>query len=73
MFIGRKNGVIYGAWSVPQPNDADHAGILELSDDHPDVIAFLNRPQPQTKDIVDEIAALPPARLAALKAELAKP
>ena len=54
MFIGRKNGVIYGAWSIPQPNDADHAGIVELPDNHPDVVAFL-APKPVIPDPVDEL------------------
>ena len=56
MFVGRKNGVIYGAWSIPQPNDADHAGILELPDDHPDVVAFL-APKPVIPDPIDELRA----------------
>ena len=55
MFVGRKNGVIYGAWSIPQPNDADHAGIVELPDDDPDVIAFVTRPVPSTIDPVNEL------------------
>lgn len=42
MFIGRKpDGSIYGTWSCPQPKDADHLGIEEVDDDHPDLVAFL--------------------------------
>jgi hypothetical protein len=41
MFIGRKqDGRVYGCWSVRQPNDADHPGIEEVADNHPDVIAY---------------------------------
>ena len=41
MFIGRKNdGTIYGAWASRQPDDADHPGMEEVPDNHPDVVAF---------------------------------
>ena len=73
MFVGKRDGIIYGTWTCPQPDDADHPGIEALPDNHPDVVAFLNRPQSPAKDLVDQILALSPARLAALKAELAKP
>ena len=41
MFIGRKNGTIYGCWSSRQPDDADHPGQEEVADNHPDVLAFI--------------------------------
>ena len=73
MFIGRlPSGQIYGAWTCKQPNDADHLGIEELPDDHPEVVAFINRSVPLPKDIVDQIMDLPVARKALLKVELAK-
>ena len=73
MFIGRRpDGTIYGAWTMRQPDDADHPGVEEVVNDHPDLVAFRDRPQPVAKDIVDQIAELSPARLAALKAELAR-
>ena len=44
MYIGRKpDGTIYGVWSVKQPNDADHPGMEEVADDHPDLIAHLEK------------------------------
>jgi len=74
MFIGRRpDGTIYGAWMCPQPNDADHPRIEELPDDHPEVVAFVNRPKGAPKDIVDQILDLSPERKALLKAELTKP
>lgn len=54
MFIGRKNGAIYGAWSIPQPNDEFHQGIVELPDNHPDVVAFL-APKPAIPDPIDDL------------------
>lgn len=45
MFVGRRtDGTIYGTWTCRQPDDADHPNIEELPDDHPDVVAFANRP-----------------------------
>lgn len=42
MFIGRRpDGTIYGAWTCAQPQDADHPGVEEVADDHPDLVAFL--------------------------------
>ena len=74
MFVGlNSGGTIYGIWTCRQPDDADHPRIEALPDNHPDVVAFLNRPQPPARDLVDQIRDLPPARLAALRAELAKP
>ena len=47
MWVGRlPDGNIYGTWTCRQPDDADHLGIEELPDDHPDVVAFINRPVP---------------------------
>ena len=66
MFIGRRvDGSIYGAWTCRQPDDADHPGMEELPDNHPDVVAFVNRPQPVA---VDKVAALE-ARIAALESK----
>jgi hypothetical protein len=48
MFIGRReDGSIYGAWTCKQADDDEHSRIEELPDDHPEVIAFLNRPIPK--------------------------
>ena len=56
MFIGRRpDGTIYGAWTSKQPNDEFHTGIEELSDNHPDVIAFINRPLPVVIDPLDDL------------------
>lgn len=55
MFVGYRAGAVYGTWTCPQPNDADHAGIVELPDDHPDVVAFVNRPTPVITDPVEEL------------------
>ena len=66
MFVGRNSdGSIYGAWTCPQPDDADHPGIEVLPDNHPDVVAFVNRPLPIT---VDKVAALE-TRIAALESK----
>lgn len=46
MFVGRNpDGTIYGLWTCPQPDDKNHQNIEELSDDHPDVVTFLNQPK----------------------------
>ena len=60
MFVGRlPDGTIYGLWTSPQPADADHPGMEELPDDHPDVIAFLNRPSTtQGKTLEERVSAL---------------
>ena len=65
MWVGRKNGEIYGTWTVRQPNDEHHTGMEELPDDHPDVVAFVNRLLPIT---VDKVAALE-TRIAALESK----
>ena len=58
MFVGRRaDGSIYGTWTCRQPSDADHHNLEELPDDHPDIIAFLNRPI-LTKRIVPELDAV---------------
>lgn len=42
MYVGRNlDGSVYGVWSQPQPNDAEHMRIEELPKTHPDVIAAL--------------------------------
>lgn len=47
MWIGRKAGVIYGAWTSRQADDADHPGQEEVADNHPDLVAF-QAPKPPT-------------------------
>lgn len=65
MFIGRRpDGTVYGVFMARQVNDADHPGMEEVSDTHPDVIAFRNRRRP-SQDIVPL-----ETRLAALEAEV---
>ena len=59
------SGQIYGTWTCRQPNDADHLNIEELPDDHPEVVAYVNRPLPTR---VDKVAALE-ARITALEAK----
>lgn len=50
MFIGRRqDGSIYGTWTCPQPHDAHHPNIEDVPDNHPDVVAFQNRPITDTK------------------------
>lgn len=65
MWIGRKpNGEIYGAWTSKQPEDADHPGLEEVADTHPDLVAFQKRPAPgQGRKTVEE-------RLDALEAKV---
>ena len=66
MFVGfRPDGSIYGAWTVRQPNDEHHSGTEELPDDHPDVVAFVNRPMPVAVDRL----ALVEVRLAELESK----
>ena len=44
MFIGRReDGTIYGAFSQQQKNDEYHPRLEEVSDDHPDLLAFIHR------------------------------
>lgn len=60
MHIGRRpDGSIYGSWTSKQPNDADHPGMEEVDDDHPDLVAFL-APKPEVKQetVADLKAAL---------------
>ena len=68
MFIGRRpDGSIYGTWMCRQPDDEYHLGMEELPDDHPDVVAFVNRPMSNRKAILQ--AAIDGARdLTELKA-----
>lgn len=55
MFIGRRpDSTIYGAWTSRQPDDADHLGMEEVADDHPDLVAFL-APKPVIPDPIDEL------------------
>lgn len=60
-FIGRRpDGSIYGYWTQSQPQDADHPGLEEVADDHPDVTAFKARPVPGAgrKTIEERVADL---------------
>lgn len=50
MFIGRKNGAIYGTWTVRQWPDQE-----DLADDHPDLVAFLAAKPPIDLSNVDNI------------------
>lgn len=73
MYIGRKpDGSVYAAWTMKQPNDADHQGMEEVADDHPDLLAFINRPLPVAPpDPIDELRVAMkanPAILNSLKA-----
>ena len=66
MFVGRRpDGSIYGTWTCRQPDDADHSGMEELPDNHPDIVAFVNRPTPAQRDRVAELEA----RIAILEAK----
>lgn len=72
MFIGRRqDGTIYGCWTSPQPNDADHSGIEEVKDDHPDLVAFLAPKEKPTLTVEQKLAPLG-LTISDLKAELAK-
>ena len=56
MFIGRRpDGTIYGSWTCKQPQDTDHPGMEELPDNHPEVIAFINRPRPIVIDPLNDL------------------
>lgn len=44
MFIGRKDGLIYGTWTVRQWEKQE-----ELPDDNAEVVAFLNRSSGESK------------------------
>lgn len=56
MFIGRKqDGTIYGSWTVRQPDDADHPLQEEVSDDHPDLVAFRTPKPPIDQSDLDNI------------------
>lgn len=53
MFVGRRaDRSIYGCWSVRQPDDANHPGQEELSDNDPELLAFVApKPPPDISDI----------------------
>ncbi len=64
MFIGRRpDGTIYGSWTSKQPLDADHPGIEEVSDTHPDYLAYASRPFLSLESLVD-------ARITQLEAQI---
>ena len=51
MWVGRRlDNTVYGIWAREQPKDEFHTGIEELPDDHPDIVAFRNRPRPVAID-----------------------
>jgi hypothetical protein len=55
-FIGRRlDNSIYGVWSVPQPNDADHPRVEEVAEDHPDLVAFRTPKPPIDFSNVDNV------------------
>lgn len=69
MFIGRRlDGTIYGAWTSKQPMDEFHLNIEEVSDDHPDYVAFKTRP-PKIYISVDEKIAALEAKVLALESK----
>ena len=61
MFVGRRSdSTIYGAWTSEQPQDADHPGMEQLPDEHPEVVAFLTRDtaRPKSPTLEERVAAL---------------
>lgn len=75
MFIGRRaDRSIYGCWTVRQPDDASHLGQEELSDNDPELVAFLNPPPDPRLVAIDTtilsgtIGAVQPTSIAQLKA-----
>lgn len=71
MFIGRKpDGSIYGTWTSPQPRDSFHLGIEEVTDNHPDVVAFANRQLPVRIDTRDAKIAELESRLNSLEVQV---
>lgn len=50
MFVDRKDGVIYGTWTVRQWKDQE-----ELPDDHAEVVAFVSRVLPVAEDKADRL------------------
>lgn len=66
MYVGKlPDGTVYGTWTSKQPDDSFHPGVIELPDDHPDILAFKNR----VRVVVDEQTKLTAieTRLAALE------
>lgn len=52
MFIGRRlDGSIYGCWTIRQPDDTDHPRQEEVSDDNPELLAYL-APKPRDPRLV---------------------
>lgn len=70
MWIGRRpDNTIYGVWASKQVDDEFHTGMEEVSDDHPDLVAFRNRPRPVFIDPRDTKLAELEARLTALESK----
>lgn len=73
MFIGRRpDGTVYGAWSMKQANDESHPGLEEVAHDHPDLLAFRDRPRRQPKTLVEQLLENP-EQLQLLKEALRNP
>lgn len=67
-YIGRRlDGSIYGVWASEQPKDEFHTGMEHVAENHPDLIAFRNRPRPEFIDPRDTKMAELEARLVALE------
>lgn len=60
MWIGRRtDGSVYGAWATEQHEDHFHPNIEEVSETHPDYIAFSNRRKDRIRiDPLSKIAEL---------------
>jgi hypothetical protein len=60
MFIGRRlDGSIYGCWTSRQASDADHPGIEDVADNHPELIEFLApKPLPDLSDPANQQKAI---------------
>lgn len=59
VFVERRAGAVVGVYAVRQPGYAEE----EIADDHPEVVAFRDRPSPAPRDLAAELDALA-ARLA---------
>ena len=56
MFIGRRlDNSIYGCWTSRQKDDADHPRQEEMPDDHPELLAFINRPLSKPATSLDDL------------------
>lgn len=70
MWIGRNtDGSIYGLWASKQVDDEFHTRMEEVPENHPDVVAFHNRPRSVVVDPRDTKIAELEARLVALESK----